>query len=71
VFFETCIKRELEAESFSACPRLALCAGMGGYVLKGVLIRGLSCVFFYFGGSFDDGWVYAYIYVHTHTTCDT
>jgi len=35
---------------FPACPWLALVAGVGGYVLAGVEIGVLSCIFLYFGG---------------------
>jgi len=40
----------LEVGFFSACLWLALVAGVGGYVLVGVEIRGLSCIFLYFCG---------------------
>ena len=33
---------------FPACSSLALVAGVGGYVLAGVEIGGLSCIFLYF-----------------------
>ena len=42
--------RRLEVGSFTACPWLALVAGVGGYVLAGVEIGVLSCVFVYFCG---------------------
>jgi len=35
---------------FSACSCSALVAGVGGYVLVGVEIGGLSCIFLYFCG---------------------
>ena len=35
---------------FSACSWLALVAGVGGYVLAGVEIGVLSCIFLYFWG---------------------
>ena len=34
----------------SACSWLALVTGVGGYVLAGVEIGGLSCIFLYFAG---------------------
>jgi len=34
----------------STCSWLALVTGVGGYVLAGVEIGVLSCIFFYFGG---------------------
>ena len=40
----------LEVGFISACSWLALVTGVGGYVLVGVEIRGLSCIFFYFCG---------------------
>jgi len=40
----------LEVGFFSACSWLALVAGVGGYVLAGVEIGVLSCIFLYFGG---------------------
>ena len=40
----------LEVDFFSACSWLALVAGVGGYVLVGVEIGVLSCIFFYFCG---------------------
>jgi len=40
----------LEVVFFSACSWLALVAGVGGYVLVGVEIGVLSCVFLYFCG---------------------
>jgi len=40
----------LEVGGFSACSWLALVAGVGGYVLVGVEMRGLSCIFLYFCG---------------------
>jgi len=41
---------ELEVGFFPACSWLALVAGVGGYVLAGVEIRVLSCIFLYFSG---------------------
>jgi len=41
---------ELEVGLFSACSWLALVAGVAGYVLVGVAIGVLSCLFLYFGG---------------------
>ena len=47
----TCVCVEgLEVGVFSACSRLALVAGVGGYVLAGVEIVGMSCIFLYFCG---------------------
>jgi len=40
----------LEVRSVSACSWLALVTGVGGYVLAGVEIGVLSCIFFYFCG---------------------
>ena len=40
----------LEVEFVSACSWLALVAGVGGYVLTGVEIRGLSCMILYLCG---------------------
>jgi len=40
----------LEVGFVSACSGLALVTGVGGYVLAGVEIGGLSCIFLYFGG---------------------
>ena len=40
----------LEVRSVSACSWLALVTGVGGYVLAGVEIGVLSCMFFYFCG---------------------
>jgi len=40
----------LEVGFFPACSWLALVAGVGGYVLAGVEIGGLSCTFLYFCG---------------------
>ena len=40
----------LEVGIFSACSWLALVVGVGGYVLAGVEIGGLSCIFLYFCG---------------------
>jgi len=40
----------LEVELDSACSWLALETGVGGYVLAGVEIEGLSCIFLYFCG---------------------
>jgi len=41
---------ELEAGFVSACSLLALVTDVGGYVLTGVEIGGLSCIFLYFCG---------------------
>jgi len=40
----------LEVGFFSACSWLALVTGVGGYVLAGVEIGVLSCIFLYFCG---------------------
>jgi len=40
----------LEVKFFPACLWLALVAGVGGYVLVGVEIGGLSCISLYFCG---------------------
>ena len=40
----------LEVGGFPACSWLALVAGVGGYVLAGVEIKVLSCIFLYFCG---------------------
>ena len=40
----------LEVGGFPACSWLALVTGVGGYVLAGVEIEGLSCIFLYFCG---------------------
>ena len=40
----------LEVEFVSACSWLALVTGVGGYVLAGVEIGVLSCIFLYFCG---------------------
>jgi len=42
---------------FPACSWLALVAGVGGHVLVGVKIGGLSCIFLYFGGCYGGGCV--------------
>jgi len=42
--------RGLEVEFDSACPWLALVTGVGCYVLTGVEIGVLSCIFLYFCG---------------------
>ena len=43
-------RRGVEAGSSSACPWLALLAGVGSYVLAGVEIGVTSCIFLYFSG---------------------
>jgi len=43
-------RRGFEAGSSSACPWLALLAGVGSYVLAGVEIGVFSCIFLYFCG---------------------
>jgi len=52
----------LEVGFVSACSWLGRVTGVGGYVLAGVEIGGLSCIFLYVGG----GWVCACMRVHTH-----
>jgi len=54
-FSKTCIhvsaREEIESRFFfPACPWLALVTGVGGYVLAGVEVRGLFCIFLYFCG---------------------
>jgi len=51
----------------SACSRLALVTSVGGYVLAGVEIGGLSCIFLYFCGCYGGGCVCACIYARTYT----
>ena len=41
---------ELEVGFVSACSWLALVTGVGGYILAGVEVGGLSCIFLYFCG---------------------
>jgi len=52
VFLNTCMRvcGGIGSGGFSACSRLALVAGVGGYVLAGVEIGVLSCIFLYFCG---------------------
>ena len=57
----------LEMGFFSDCSWLALVAGVGGYVLVGVEIWVLSCIFLYFSGCCGDGCVCACIRAYTHT----
>jgi len=52
---------------FVLCSWLKLVAGVGGYVLAGVEIGGLSCIFLYSCGCSSGGWVCAYIRAYTHT----
>ena len=51
-FFNTCMRvcGGLEVGVVWACSWLALVTGVGGYVLAGVEIGGLSCIFLYFCG---------------------
>jgi len=56
----------LEVGFFPACSWLALVAGVGGYVLAGVEIGGLSCIFLYFAGVIVVG-VCMFLYARTHT----
>ena len=48
--FHVCGGGKLEVGFVSACSWLALVTGVGGYVLAGVEIGGLSCIFLYFCG---------------------
>jgi len=57
----------LEMGFVSACSLLALVAGVGGYVLVGVEIGVLSCIFLYFCGCFGGVCVCACIRAYTHT----
>jgi len=57
----------LEVGFVSACSWLALVAGVGGYVLAGVEIGALSCIFLYFGECYGGGCVGACICAYTHT----
>ena len=52
VFLNTCMRvcGSLEVGVFPACSWLALVAGVGGYVLAGVEIGVLTCIFLYFCG---------------------
>ena len=52
VFKNTCMRgwEGVGSGVFSACPWLALAAGVGGYVSAVVEIGGLSCIFLYFCG---------------------
>ena len=53
---------------FPACSCLALVAGVGGYVLAGVEIGVLSCIFLYFWGvRVVRGFVLVYAFTHTQT----
>jgi len=51
---------------FPACSWLALVAGVGGYVLAGVEIGGLSCIFLYFCGCEGGVCVCVCIRAYTH-----
>ena len=57
----------LEVVFVSDCSWLTLVTGMGGYVLAGVEIGGLSYIFLYFGGRESGEWVCACIRAFTHT----
>ena len=59
----------LEVGFISACSWLALVTGVGGYVLAGVEIGVLSCIFLYFCGCYGGGCVCAcmLVYARTHT----
>jgi len=56
----------LEVGFVSACSWLALVTGVGGYVLAGVEIRVLSCIFLYFCGCYGGVCVYVCIRAYTH-----
>ena len=58
----------LEVGFVSACswPGLALVTGVGGYVLAGVEIGVLSCIFLYFLRVLG-WWVCVCLYTHVHT----
>jgi len=57
----------LEVGGFPACSWLALVAGVAGYVLAGVEIGVLFCIFLYFCGCYGGGCVCACIRARTHT----
>jgi len=57
----------LEVGLVSACSWFALVTGVGGYVLAGVEIGVLSCIFLYFCGCWGGGCVCACIRAYTHT----
>ena len=57
----------LEVGLFPACSWLLLVVDVGGYVLTGVEIGGLSCILDYFGGCSGGGCVCACIRAYTHT----
>ena len=57
----------LEVGFVSACSWLALVSGIGGYVLAGVEIGVVSCIFLYFCGCKGGGCVCACIFTYTHT----
>ena len=62
-------RRGLEAGSFSACAWLALVDSVGGYVLAGVEIGLISCVFLHFVGVWVvGGYVLVYARAHTQST---
>jgi len=58
----------LQVGFVSACSWLALVAGVGGYVLVGVEIGGLSYIFLYFCGCWGGGCVCACIRAYAHTS---
>ena len=63
--------RGLEVGFVSACSWLALVTGVGGYVLAGVEIGVLSCIFLYFCGCWGgvvSVCVLVYARTHTQTT---
>ena len=59
----------LEVGFVSPCSWLAHVTGVVGYVLAGVEIGGLSCIFVYFCGCLCGGCVCACIRAYTHTNC--
>ena len=59
-------RSELEAGSVLNCTCLALVTGVGGYVLTGAEIVGLSCIFLYFCRCWGGGWCVR-VYEHART----
>jgi len=57
----------LEVGFVSSCSWLRLVTGVGGYVLAGVEIGVLSCLFPYLGGCSGGGCACACIRAYTHT----
>jgi len=56
----------LEMGFVSACSMLALVTDVGGYILAGVEIRVLSCIFLYFCGCQGGVCVFDFIRAYTH-----